>query len=239
MPRSSSSSMKVIPLAVSGRWRATTMPATSTVAPSSIRLRSVLRATPLPKPFAQQRHRVLAEVDPGRAVVLDHLAPSAPTARARGAERRLERQRQLRRVPGALRGPGDAEAPVVLAAMLADSPRPGQAVERPGPGQPLQPVAAGPRAGGEIGDPRCRGRRARARRPAPPSPPRAPPSRSRARSARRGRRARARPGRGPCCALTSAARPAPPAAGPRGPGSRAGRSPSAARSAASRGTPAA
>ena len=34
VPRSSSSSMKTMPLAVSGRWRATTMPATSTVAPS-------------------------------------------------------------------------------------------------------------------------------------------------------------------------------------------------------------
>ena len=48
VPRSSSSSMKVIPFAVSGRWRAITMPATSTVASSSTFPSSELRLTPAP-----------------------------------------------------------------------------------------------------------------------------------------------------------------------------------------------
>jgi len=43
LPRSSSISMKTMPFAVSGRWRAVTMPATSTVAPSSVRSSRMLR----------------------------------------------------------------------------------------------------------------------------------------------------------------------------------------------------
>jgi hypothetical protein len=45
LPRSSSISMKVMPLAVSGRWRAVTMPAISTVEPCSIWFRSQLRTS--------------------------------------------------------------------------------------------------------------------------------------------------------------------------------------------------
>ena len=77
VPRSSSSSMKTIPLAVSGRWRATTIPATSTVAPSSIRARSVLRRERRVEARPQQLQRVRAEGEPGRAVVGDQLPPVA------------------------------------------------------------------------------------------------------------------------------------------------------------------
>ena len=41
-PCSSSSSMKVTPFAVAGRWRATTIPATRTVDPLRVRSRSAL-----------------------------------------------------------------------------------------------------------------------------------------------------------------------------------------------------
>ena len=47
VPRSSSSSMNTTPLAVAGRWRATTIPATFTRAPSRVRAMSLLESTSL------------------------------------------------------------------------------------------------------------------------------------------------------------------------------------------------
>src|SRR5262249_1242768 len=99
----------------------------------------------LAEPLAQQREGVLAEVDPGRAVVLDRRLPLVEALEL-GRGRRLERERELPALAGRQRRPRYPELPLALG---APERHPGQGA---GPGQPLERVAAGARAGGDVGD---------------------------------------------------------------------------------------
>ena len=140
----------MIPFAVSGRWRATTIPATSTVDAVLDRSSSELRSDPRAEAVAHQRQRVLAERHPGRAVVGDRLLPLAQRLQ-RAARRGGSSGSAIcvaRLVPHA--GPRDRRPAQSAAAPAAPAAR---LVEGAGPGEPLEPVAAGAGAGGEVGDP--------------------------------------------------------------------------------------
>ena len=111
VPCSSSSSMNVTPLAVAGRWRATTRPATRTRRPCGWRSSSRARAQVAGQAGPHQLERVLAQRDPGRAVVGQHPLPGAQRAQLRGLVR-VERQRELGPVRApAMPGHGHAEHP--------------------------------------------------------------------------------------------------------------------------------
>ena len=178
-----------MPLAVSGRWRATTMPATSTVGavldPRSARLlRRIERVEAAGAAAPAGACRAPSRSSGSRRSA----CPTRRAAPARGGCGRLQRQRQLGR---RRRSPRPAATtPTRQSASRRSLLGPDRdPVQRPRPGQPFEARQPGPRARGEVGDRRRRSRRARARRPAPPSPPPAPPSRSRARSAPPARRA--------------------------------------------------
>ncbi len=113
--------------------------------PSSTRASSELRTTPSPSPSRSSESGCSPRLIAGRAVVLDRRLPAVECLEL-GRGGRLERERQLPPLPRRLRRAGDPELPVALA------PPQRQAVEGAGPGQALEPVAAGARAGREVGD---------------------------------------------------------------------------------------
>ena len=94
-PTSSSSSMKTIPFAVAGRWRATTRPAIRISRAVGEHEQVVAaRRGRRPSSRAQDLDRVLAEGDAGRGVVGDDPLPGVERAQV-GRRGEGERQRQL------------------------------------------------------------------------------------------------------------------------------------------------
>ncbi len=83
-PVSSSSVMKVTPLALPGCWRTSTRPATRTAAPCAVFCRSAeRRKLPFCEALAQKLQRVRAQCEPDGAIVRDHRLP----IRGRGEQR--------------------------------------------------------------------------------------------------------------------------------------------------------
>ena len=111
-PVSSSSSRKTTPLAVPGRWRATTRPPTRTRAPWGRSLEVGAGGDPARRqPVAQEAQRVAIDGEAGRRVVGDHRVPVVEwrQLRRRG---QLEPERELRAPrPRRVGGRGDAQAP--------------------------------------------------------------------------------------------------------------------------------
>ena len=148
VPCSSSSSMNVTPLAVAGRWRATTRPATRTRLPCWMALELLARAQVAGQAGPHQLQRVLAQRDAGGPVVGQHPLPGGERAQLRPRVR-LERQGEL----GALRHRGAGHRHPQLPER-PPAPRLVRAVEqlvaRPRPGEPAERLGERARAPGEV-----------------------------------------------------------------------------------------
>ena len=212
-PCSSSSSMKTMPFAVIGRWRAIAIPATVS-SQRSARFGSSTVATVSAAGGTQELERMDADREPRPAVVGEHLLPGGLLGQRRRFRRRLQRQRELARAAtrGLLAG-HEAELPEQHAPRLVEAVAGARLDER------LEDIAVDRRPLDEVAEMSYGRPAAIASASASPLP-----ARSRRRCAPRRprpsttRRSRSRP-----------AAPSPRAAARRGRGSPAGRSPSAGR----------
>ena len=142
-PCSSSRSMKTIPFAVEGRWRATVIPANATCRPCGCSWSSALESVPGGR-CGRRSAGVRPHRHPGVPVVREHQLPACQVAQARSLRRRLELERELLRLAGGpgnrLWANGEAELPEQVTAWAAEAVAGAALDER------LEPVAGEPRA---------------------------------------------------------------------------------------------